>query len=581
MGTAMRRRPRSAPRPAEAPPTTSVRTLLWPYGAIFGAALVLRLLYVASIRQTYFFAHPQTEPLRYWQWGTLILDGTAPAPPYDEPPGYAYFVAAIFAGFGRSMAAIAHVQGVLDALSCALIGAIGTQWFGKRAGVFAGTFAAVYGPFIYFSGELLPNTLLIALAVAAIAAAVLPPRLRSTEAEAPRWLMSGTLWAVALAVRFEIITAYPFLAFDAWRRGRYRALLRAVLPGAMVILVLMGHGVSASWPKLLNSTVGLNFWIGNNPHSDGVNPFIFGPLQPVAEHIMRAAPDATTADRAFAAAAMTFWANEPRAAVRLLWKKFVWTWSSRELPNTTDIDWQTAQSWLFRLPLFPLGFGLLLPLALAGAVLVGTQWSKLGLLAGLIATGTSVPVLLFTNARFRLVMAPALLLLAGAACARLVDSRRQPQPRARLLCAAVAAVIGIIVSQGNFYGVRSYHAAQIDVNTGVLERAAGQFSAAVGHLRAGLGQDPTDSLAWGELAMALEQDGQSRAALETYFDGLSAAPDDRRLAQIAAWFFRRQGLGPQLVAAYQTAASTAAQQAVREDALRQFDARDTTRPAPR
>ena len=47
-------------------------------GAIFLAALALRVLYTLSIRNAYFFEHLQTDPLRYHQWAALILDARTP-----------------------------------------------------------------------------------------------------------------------------------------------------------------------------------------------------------------------------------------------------------------------------------------------------------------------------------------------------------------------------------------------------------------------------------------------------------------------------------------------------------------------
>ena len=85
--------------------------------AIFVVALAVRLVYVLSIRDAVFFTHLQTEPLRYDRWAAAILAGHAPAPPFDEPPGYAYFLAAVHRVLGRTPTAVALAQMVLDATS--------------------------------------------------------------------------------------------------------------------------------------------------------------------------------------------------------------------------------------------------------------------------------------------------------------------------------------------------------------------------------------------------------------------------------------------------------------------------------
>src|SRR5262245_31092264 len=93
---------------------------------IFFGALLLRLLYVASIRHTYFFQHLQTEPLRYQRWAALILDAPQPPlPPYDEAPAYPFLLAGVYALCGRSTTPVAIIQSVCDALTCVGIALLG------------------------------------------------------------------------------------------------------------------------------------------------------------------------------------------------------------------------------------------------------------------------------------------------------------------------------------------------------------------------------------------------------------------------------------------------------------------------
>src|SRR5439155_7677545 len=160
---------------------------------------------------------------------------------------------------------------------------------------------------------------------------------------------------------------------------------------------------------------GFNLWLGNNPDADGVNPFLSGPREGVVRAVAAQATDAVDADRLYRQRAVSFWRDEPHAAIRLVWKKLLWTWTDRELPNTGDIEWETSQSALFHWRGFPLRLGIVLPLAAAGALLLGHEWRGLVLLAAPVAIPLATSVLFFTNARFRLVMVPSLLLLAAAA----------------------------------------------------------------------------------------------------------------------------------------------------------------------
>jgi hypothetical protein len=515
--------------PARAAAATAVA---WPTRAAvftFFGAFAVRLLYVLSIHHAPFFQHLQTEPLHYHQWASLILAGRAPSAPFEQSPGYAYFVAVVYALFGASATAVALVQALLDAVTCSLLVVIAARWFGARAGIIAGALAVVYGPFVYFAGELLPSTLYTFTSVAAIAAGAVGV---STVA--------GCLWASALFVRSEVVLAVPFVLFDAWIRGGRRALWNTAAPLLVGVAILVGVNAAGSGQFVLFTTsAGVNLWLGNNPDADGVNPFVYGPLKRVADQVRATAPNGVDADRIFRGYAGTFIRNDTDQALRLLWKKFLWTLNDRELPNSDDIEWVTAQSWLFWRPVFPLSFGMLLPFACVGAIWLGRQWRECAPLAGLLTSGLVTGIVFFTNARFRLILVPPILLLAAVAFDRLPAILAACQERRAVSGAAAAFTVGAIIAWGNFYGVRTYRIPQLSVNAGVVEREAGQFESAVKHLRQGLAGDPYDGIAWIHLALALEQQGDVDAAREAYRAAQARLPDDPEVRQMTVRFFQR------------------------------------------
>src|SRR6185437_11775358 len=122
------------------------------------------------------------------------------------------------------------------------------------------------------------------------------------------------------------------------------------------------------------------------------------------------------------------------SALRTDLRKLAWTFNAQELPNAADISWQRSQSWLLRLPLF--GFGVLLPLALVGAFALRRDRRALILLAPIIVT-LAICIAFFTNARFRLEMVPALLILAGVGVARALENRER-------IATIVALAVGVL-----------------------------------------------------------------------------------------------------------------------------------------
>ena len=290
---------------------------------------------------------------------------------------------------------------------------------------------------------------------------------------------------------------------------------------------------------------------------------MFGPLEEIADSMRARAADPVEMDHLFTARALAFWREQPGAALRLLWRKFLWTWTDRELPNSSDIDWQTAHSWLFRAPVVPLSFGFLLPFAMAGVLLLGGAWTDATLLAALPAVALGTSVLFFTNARFRLIMAPSALILAALALERTaMFARDWRHHRTGLLRVAAGIGLGVAAAFANFSGVRTYRIPQISVNTGILERESGQLAAAVRHLREGLADDPHDAIAWIHLALALEQQAEMRPALQAYLDGLALMPTDGTLQQMAGRFVARHQLNLSLLQQYVAAADSATRTAM-------------------
>lgn len=249
----------------------------------------------------------------------------------------------------------------------------------------------------------------------------------------------------------------------------------AVLPAAILAASLLVNCVSSGHAVLLTTGSGVNLWIGNNATADGVNPFVEGPLATTAQEVEAQTADAVIADGFFRDRAVAFVRGEPGRAARLALRKLLWLWTDRELPNAMDVDWQTRQSWIFFPPVFPLRFGVILPLAALGVALGRSKLPRLVLVFAPVFTGVVVAVAFFTNARFRLVFAPSLLLLAAVgvdgvrqlAAARSKDLRKATVPLAAFL-------LGVLLSWNDFDGVKAYRIAEIDDNTRALERGAAE-----------------------------------------------------------------------------------------------------------
>jgi len=116
-----------------------------------------------------------------------------------------------------------------------------------------------------------------------------------------------------------VLFAFPIVLADAWRRGRGRGVAFVVAPTLLVLAAFTSANVVATGKIVPYVTSGgFNLWLGNNPDADGVNPFISGPREGVVRVLTAQATDAVEADRLYRQRAVSFWRDEPRAAIRLL-----------------------------------------------------------------------------------------------------------------------------------------------------------------------------------------------------------------------------------------------------------------------
>ncbi len=536
--------------------------------AVFAAALCLRLVYIDSIHTSPSARVLQTNALRYHLWAQAILDGNAPPPPFDQPPAYAYFLAAAywFAG-NASPEVVRPIQAVLDAVHCVLLANLVARSGLPLASVwFTGLLAAVYGPFIFFTGEILPASISLLLLATAVNAC-----------SEQRWLAASVLWLLATLFRAELLL--PLSLYVAWLffRGNgstARQLGTVVVVGWLVATVAVSIAARRIVPY--TSGLGLNLWLGNNPYADGVNPFPPAPLQAAVERARTAlANDVVKLDRWFLSQAIGFWREYPWEALRLTWKKFRWTLVDRELPNTGDVTWQQGHSWLFRLPFFPLSFGALLCLG-SGGLAVSLRrypWSRTFGLLGIVALSTLLTcTMFFTNGRFRLPLAPFLLFAAAHLPALLTGERWARNLRPHLPTVLASIAFASWIAFANPFNVKNYYVPALVTNAGIAERLAGRPDKAIALLERALASAREDDLAWSHLALAREQAGDLAGAANAYLDALTFAPHSSDLRALAKDFCARHGIDDHWIDHWTASPSPTERLATRVRILQSFHA---------
>ena len=155
----------------------------------------------------------------------------------SRPPGYATFLAAIYATFGRSFSVAAAVQDVLTSLSVVLVFAFGFRLAGFAAASFAALLVAV-SPHIASSSNLIladaiaPIPLLLAFLVA------LPVMEGKSSRETLRFAVMGLLIGAGTWLRPNVLALGPFAAlFVFFLLGRTKR--AAIFAGLMAFVSLL------------------------------------------------------------------------------------------------------------------------------------------------------------------------------------------------------------------------------------------------------------------------------------------------------------------------------------------------------
>jgi hypothetical protein len=412
---------------------------------MFLAALVVRMVHLATIRDSPFFNHLYIDPGFYDEWGLRIAAGQWLSDrPFFLDPLYPYLIGGVYAIFGHSYVAVGILQGVLGALVAPLLFLAARRWYEPPTPSLAGWIAVFYLPAIYFGGIVMKPGLslfLVTLALFLWSRALAGAGLRT-------WFASGVVLGLAALTRGNMILLLPVLAVwtvfrspldldDEGKGLREGLLLRlaersrrlesaALLVGAAAVFVLpAAHNLYVGGEFILTTAnAGQNFFIGNN----GTNPTgeyqqlpFVDPNPKYEQRDFEREAERRTGRELSDREISGFWFDEGWAWIRsdpvawgkLLWLKLRGFWGAYEIPDSLDYYLYSRDAPILRLPL-P-GFGLLGPLALLGAVLSSRTrgWPRL-LVIFTVVYSASV-VLFFVFSRFRMLVGPALYVFAAFA----------------------------------------------------------------------------------------------------------------------------------------------------------------------
>jgi 4-amino-4-deoxy-L-arabinose transferase-like glycosyltransferase len=478
--------------------------------------IVLALLAVALLWRVVFFlemyASPYADNLTldsrvYHEIGLAAAAGEwSQGETFFQAPLYPWLLGIVYSVTGPSQTVVKLLQILLSVASCWLIYRIADRAFDRRVARAALAISAIYGMSIYFSNELLVVTVIVFLDLLG-----LDLLLRAiSEDRKIIWLAAGAIFGLSAIARPTILpfvaVAGAWVVITGWRKGNLRTALReAVLFGVGVALpiapVTLHNFLADGDLVLVASNGGVNFYIGNNPQSDGITAVVPGTR---ADRWGGHADQVRLAREALANPVATpreisdYWydlawqhiRDDPAHALRhTAYKGFILL-NAHEVSNNRVIEFATRHSSIYSWA--TLRIWLILPLAFAGFVIGDGRRRPKSLLVVFAVVYSATLIPFFINARFRLPLAAVLTIFAAAAVVAWWNwLRSKPLDRRlgrRMVASMIVAVVVAILAQP--LAALRVPDAQAFFNEAEACRAHGDFEAASGWYQAALDEFP-------------------------------------------------------------------------------------------
>ena len=417
------------------------RRRLFLISAIFLLALLVRLLYLQQIADSPFFQALYLDALRYDSWAQSIAFGTSEAiEPFFRAPLYPAFLAGIYRVFGHDLYTARLIQMLLGSVSAVFIFLLADELFGRTVAVISSLCWALYGPAIYWAGEILIVTLIIFLDLLLLYLVI-----RSLSRPGPvKWLSAGLVLGFSAIARPNILVFAPFVVFlilisrklggEPYRPTGSRIVW--ILLFVVGVAVPITPGTVQNYRRagdfiLISSQGGINFFMGNNEKADGKTAAtperggIYGKYLDnawvssvrIAESVEGRTLKPSEVSGFWYVEGMKFVRENPAVWLQLMVKKLGYFWSGIEVTNNEDTYFFRRFSSVLdvlmwqRVIAFP--FGIIGPLALLGLFLTRNRWRQLLPITGFVLTYMISVILFFVCARYRMPVIPFLLMFAA------------------------------------------------------------------------------------------------------------------------------------------------------------------------
>jgi len=433
---------------------------------LFVLALILRILHLRGIAalDPYFF-RPAVDGTIYHEWAQRIAGGDwIGQGVLIMGPLYPYLMGGVYSLTGPDLMIWKILQALLGAVSCLLVWWLAREVFDRRVALLAGLFAVFFEMLIFYGGTVMVVNVQVPLVLGVAIASVKSLR----DGSFMRWLTVGVLIGLAALARQTMLLYAPLVALALWfsfaagrvrppaQRANHLAAL-ALGVGLMLLPFTIRNMIVADDFVIVNSTGGINLYMGNNPDTDGrwrqpklgrgrVDTPIF--MQQTFAEVAEARTDRnltpSEVSSYWTGQAIDFVLSDPVGWLRLELRKFLLFVNADEVWNNRSVKISRP----FSLPLrwSFLDLGIIMPLGLLGLGLALKRWRELFPLYAVVLVYLASAMIFFVVSRYRMPAVPVLMIFAAYAVMWLFDGLRGQNFRS-FLGACVALVILVPITR--------------------------------------------------------------------------------------------------------------------------------------
>lgn len=517
---------------------TDRQKVLFQISIVFIIAFLIRLVYVKQLSGTYFFAPFKGgfDDYIFDNWAQAILKGNwlGNSSIYIyRMPLYTYFLSLVYFVFGHSYWAVYILQSFIGAFTCLLIYFSAYLLFNRTTGMVAGLISALYGPFIFYTGMLVGETLGLFL----ICLSFLLLLLFQKTSKRVYLFCAGFTIGLSMLLRANIIVMVPFIILWIYMIHKNNR-ISFLLSGIFIFLLAVGVSI---FPIMLRNYIvekdivpitasgGINMYIGNAYGANGAFKHVEGVgsnLEDMLNNSVKAAENAA-GKKLKPSAVSNYWLKETAKSIKsngvlylfpLIVKKFVMFWSSYEFPDIWDYYFFKIYIPVLNLPLFT--FLVIAPLAFAGLYLSWPRRAGISLIHVFVFSYMLSLLITFITARYKSQIIPFLIILASYVIVQFKEL--VAGDKNRLGICIVILIAGIFFS--------NLPVEKVDFETsfnslGILLKRAGKTEEAIATYKKAIDISPGYPTPYYNLGILYRDNGNAELAKTYFTKALQIAPD--------------------------------------------------------